>query len=174
MVWMQKQAYKGLYVYKEMLKTFHSLRCCNYNEATIYTDFLDKVMSEDNKPSLTEDQVHERLLREQLKQLEQQLGQSAMQSRARAELQARHQIVQQQFQEVYGKLHSSVKNGLIETDKLTLGPAPLDEEWLPRGAVMVLVDLLKSLCMRPKGMFKDCHGRIQRGLSRIKGQSVSL
>ncbi|CAM6094394.1 unnamed protein product [Calypogeia fissa] len=169
-----KQAYKGLFVYKEMLKTFHSLRCCNYNEATIYADVLDKVMSEDNNPSLTEEQVQEQLLQEQLKHIEQQLGHYGLQAPAGAELQMRHQIVRQQLHEVSRQMHSVVKNGLTQTDKLTLGPAPLDEEWLPRGAVLVLVDLLKSLCMRPRGMFKDCHGRLERGLSRIKDDLVKL
>jgi MAternally-affected-uncoordination protein len=51
---------------------------------------------------------------------------------------------------------------LNKADKLPLGPAPLDEEWLPKAAVMILVDLMVV-------MFKDCYIRINAGIDRAKG-----
>jgi len=61
------------------------------------------------------------------------------------------------------------RGALNKADKLPLGPAPLDEEWLPKAAVMILVDLMVVICSRPKGMFKDCYIRINAGIDRAKG-----
>ena len=58
--------------------------------------------------------------------------------------------------------------------KLPLGPAPLDEEWIPKVAVLVLVDLMSVVCSRPKGMFKDCTSRISSGLERVSGMELCI
>lgn len=55
--------------------------------------------------------------------------------------------------------------------RLPLGPAPLDEEWIPKAAVLVLVDLMSVVCSRPKG-FKDCIPRIISGLERVNGKEL--
>lgn len=59
-----------------------------------------------------------------------------------------------------------------DLDKLPLGPAPLDEEWIPKGAVLVLVDLMAVICLRPKGMFKDCKERLISGMDRVNGKNL--
>lgn len=61
-----------------------------------------------------------------------------------------------------------------DRNKLPLGPAPLDEEWIPKVAVLVLVDLMSVVCSRPKGMFKDCTSRITSGLERVNGMDSVL
>lgn len=61
----------------------------------------------------------------------------------------------------------NVKRAL--TDKLELAPPPIDGEWLPKGAVYALVDLMVVVFSRPKGLFKDCQKRIQSGLQFIQG-----
>lgn len=59
-----------------------------------------------------------------------------------------------------------------DPSKLQLGPAPLDEEWIPKAAVLVLVDLMSVVCSRPKGTFKDCTIRINSGLDRVNGTEL--
>jgi hypothetical protein len=61
-----------------------------------------------------------------------------------------------------------------DRNKLPLGPAPLDEEWIPKVAVFVLVDLMSVVCSRPKGMFKDCTSRISSGLERVNGMNLRI
>lgn len=62
----------------------------------------------------------------------------------------------------------------MDSKKLPLGPAPLDEEWIPKAAVLVLVDLMAVICSRPKGMFKDCTSRIISGLERVNGMQLHI
>lgn len=62
----------------------------------------------------------------------------------------------------------------MDPKKLPLGPAPLDEEWIPKTAVLVLVDLMAVICSRPKGMFKDCTSRIISGLERVNGMTLCI
>jgi hypothetical protein len=47
-------------------------------------------------------------------------------------------------------------------------------EWIPKAAVLVLVDLMSVICSRPKGMFKDCTLRINSGLNLVNGIPTSL
>lgn len=47
-------------------------------------------------------------------------------------------------------------------------------EWIPKPAVLVLVDLMSVICSRPKGMFKDCTLRINSGLNLVNGIPTSL
>lgn len=54
-------------------------------------------------------------------------------------------------------------------EKLELAPPPIDGEWLPKGAVYALVDLMVVVFSRPKGLFKECQKRIQSGLQIIQG-----
>lgn len=61
----------------------------------------------------------------------------------------------------------NVKRALA--DKLELAPSPIDGEWLPKGAVYALVDLMVVVFSRPKGLFKECQKRIQSGLQIIQG-----
>ncbi|MCO5550423.1 hypothetical protein L7F22_003909 [Adiantum nelumboides] len=62
----------------------------------------------------------------------------------------------------------------IFTTSFELGPVPLGGEWLPKGAVSILVDLMAVMCARPKGLFDQCNKRLNSGLSRAQDDLQKL
>ncbi|BBN09929.1 MAternally affected uncoordination [Marchantia polymorpha subsp. ruderalis] len=162
----QRHVCKGLYVYKLLLQAFFSLRTCDYKEATYHVASLDTALADDTEPPTpTSEQYY---LQQQLNYLEEQMKQASLSPVVLSDLHDQYLMVQRQLNQcAQQRQYKANQLGLSEVGKLPLGPAPLDEEWLPRGAVLVLVDLLGALCLRPKGMFKECSKRIDSGLSRV-------
>ncbi|KAL3695207.1 hypothetical protein R1sor_009283 [Riccia sorocarpa] len=160
----QRQACKGLYVYKLLLQVVFSLRTCDYKEATYHLGSLDTALA-DNGPAI-QDEQHQ--LQQQLNYMEEQMKQASMSHGMLLDLRRQYQAIQRQIASSVQQGQSGENQlGSTNIGRLPLGPAPLDEEWLPKGAVLALVDLLGAMCMRPKGMFKQCSKRIESGLSRV-------
>ncbi|CAM6075414.1 unnamed protein product [Sphagnum tenellum] len=174
-----RRLYLGLHVYKELLHTFYLLRACEYKEAQAHVAALDAALSEGEQEVRQEEplntsqqpdsaaQIQE--LQHQLEWLRNELQLPGVPQQRASDLHYHYGIVQQKL--VHLQQQSRVKaeeldrlGALNKADKLPLGPAPLDEEWLPKAAVMILVDLMVVICSRPKGMFKDCSIRINAGI----------
>ncbi|KAL2632427.1 hypothetical protein R1flu_017113 [Riccia fluitans] len=159
----QRQACKGLYVYKLLLQTVFSLRICDYKEATYHLGSLDAALADNGEPAIPNEQQN---LQQQLNYVEEQMKHASMSPGMLSDLRRQYQAVQCQLDLSIQQSRGN-QLGLTNSGRLPLGPAPLDEEWLPKGAVLALVDLLGAMCMRPKGMYKQCSKRIESGLSRV-------
>ncbi|CAL9778278.1 unnamed protein product [Musa acuminata subsp. burmannicoides] len=163
----QRQHYIGLFFYNELLQTFYLLRICDYKGAAQHVEKLDAAMkSEQQKVQ------HVKELIAELNSVNRSLFQSNLQRRDRLSLYEKQSQLQEQLRMATG-VDSS--NKLLDLDdKLLLAPPPMDGEWLPRGAVSALVDLMVVMLGRPKGVFKECGRRIQSGLQLIYEELAKL
>ncbi|GAB2233920.1 hypothetical protein Droror1_Dr00003150 [Drosera rotundifolia] len=165
----KKQQCRGLFYYNELLHIFYRLRICDYKNSAQHVDKLDAAVKADTQKM---QQVRE--LKSEIDALSQSLLQSDLHHKDRSRLRQRQAQLQQQLEETVGT-NSVVQDYLSTTndgdvrriwaDDLKLAPAPISGEWLPRTAVHVLVDLMYVLCVRPKGVFKECGRRIESGLN---------
>lgn len=162
---LQRQHYIGLFFYNELLQTFYLLRICDYKGAAQHVEKLDAAMkSEQQKVQ------HVKELIAELNSVNRSLFQSNLQRRDRLSLYEKQSQLQEQLRMATGV--DSTNKLLDLDDKLLLAPPPMDGEWLPRGAVSALVDLMVVMLGRPKGVFKECGRRIQSGLQLIYGKFV--
>ncbi|KAJ7563492.1 hypothetical protein O6H91_03G112700 [Diphasiastrum complanatum] len=194
---MQRQAHLGLHLYNELLHVFYWLRACDYKEASSHVEELDSLLKEKfqpaHQPQEDNQMLHGRhsdrdsqsqssqVLQQERDQQElqqklvwfQQLARSGLSEQKLLELRGKQKQIQTQLQTLMQQKQSNKERHLgqvknpYENERLYLGPAPLDGDWLPMGAVLVLVDLMAVICARPKGMFKDCAKRIQSGIDRV-------
>ncbi|MCE3050410.1 hypothetical protein HAX54_047140 [Datura stramonium] len=132
----KRQQCLGLLFYNELLHVFYLLRICDYKNAVQHVDKLDAAMNLKlrDRSALSAKQAH----------LEEQLNNLTGNDR--------------DFSEpiYFGSARRTWE------DKLELAPPPIDGEWLPKGAIYVLVDLTVAVCS-VKGLFKECLKRIQSG-----------
>ncbi|WOL14418.1 hypothetical protein Cni_G23198 [Canna indica] len=156
----QRQHYIGLFFYNELLQTFYLLRICDYKGAAQHVEKLDAAMKNEQQKV----QYVKELLAE-LNSVNVSLSRSNLQRRDRLALYEKQGQIQEQLRMATGV--DSTNNLLDFDDKLLLAPPPMDGEWLPRGAVFALVDLIVVMLGRPKGVFKECGKRIQSGLQLI-------
>lgn len=142
----QKKACLGLHLYNELLHTFYLLRVCDYKEASVHVDILDAAMKVGMQPeapeALLDASSMKRVQTPMMQQAELEVGQN------------------EGFSDSMSKQSSANFKATLE-----LGPAPLGGEWLPKGAVSVLIDLMAVMCARPKGMFKECGKRLISGMN---------
>lgn len=132
-------------MYNELLHTFYSLRVCDYKQASFHVEILDAAMKDGMQSETLSGFPMD----------------AAADNRHQAELH-----VQNEGQPIK---HS---NTFLKTT-LELGPSPLGGEWLPKGAVFILIDLMAVMCTRPKGMFEDCRKRLSSGVNRAQGRIVT-
>lgn len=168
----------GVFFYYELLHIFYQLRICDYKNATQHVDKLDAAVKADSQRM----RDVQRLTNE-LDALNQSLSRPDLPNRERLLLSAKQTKVQQQLASMT-KLSSSGEQSLepayygnvrrASQDKLFLALPPIDGEWLPRGAVYALVDLMVVIFGRPRGLFKDCAKRIQSGIQIVQGELVKL
>ncbi|KAI4382684.1 hypothetical protein MLD38_008620 [Melastoma candidum] len=71
-------------------------------------------------------------------------------------------------------MHSAGIDETASPKKLDLALPPMDGEWLPRGAVYALIDLMVVHIGRPKGLFKDCNKRIASGMTTVLDELAKL
>lgn len=172
-----KRSHAGLHVYKELLYIFFLLRACEYKEVQDRVTDLDTTLRELEQAVSVQQPVFDPLvyqeLQNQFEWLIKELQLPGASSQRTADLQYHYGLIQQRlFQYEQLKYHVATLQG--DPSKLQLGPAPLDEEWIPKAAVLVLVDLMSVVCSRPKGTFKDCTIRINSGLDRVNGELEKL
>lgn len=117
------------------------------------------------------DPVVHRELKNQLQWVVTELQRPGAPPQRAADLRYHYVLIQQQLLQHEQLMRPATQ---MDSKKLPLGPAPLDEEWIPKAAVLVLVDLMAVICSRPKGMFKDCTSRIISGLERVNGELEKL
>ncbi|PIA59707.1 hypothetical protein AQUCO_00400541v1 [Aquilegia coerulea] len=171
----RKQHCDGLFLYTELLHTFYRLRICDYKTASQHVDRLDAAM----KRNLQQTQLIQELTTE-LNMINQRLSRSDLQYRESLALHQKQNQLQEQLRHVTRPIGTESLEPSYSTnprqvgDKLELAPPPIDGEWLPKGAVYALVDLMAVIVGRPKGQFKECGRRIQSGLSVIQGELTKL
>jgi len=107
-------------------------------------------------------------LQAQLDSVNRSLSQSNLQRKEKLALSEKKEQLEEQFRATTG--FDPYDKPTDFEDKLQLAPPPLDGEWLPKGAVYALVDLMTVMLGRPKGVFKECGRRIQSGLNLIHGE----
>ncbi|KAL8516471.1 hypothetical protein ACS0TY_014937 [Phlomoides rotata] len=174
----KKQHCLGLLFYHELLQLFYLLRICDYKTAAQRIDTLDAAMKSD-----LERTQRIRELTNEIGALNQSLSRSDLNYKDRSALFEKQTKLEEQFSNYTGV--SSTGKVTLEpayfgnvkrafADKLELAPPPIDGEWLPKGAVYALVDLMVVVFSRPKGLFKDCQKRIQSGLQIIQEELVEL
>ncbi|KAH7285526.1 hypothetical protein KP509_33G031900 [Ceratopteris richardii] len=143
----QRKACHGLHLYNELLHTFYTLRICDYKQALVHVEALDatlKVVSKSEAKTLPAEQLS---------------GSRKRQSQGQSE----------------GESNSGIRNSnAIFSTNFELGPAPLGGEWLPKGAVSILVDLMAVMCARPKGYFDKCNKRLSSGISQAQDELQKL
>ncbi|RZS21070.1 hypothetical protein BHM03_00053653 [Ensete ventricosum] len=115
---------------------------------------------------------HVKELIAELNSVNRSLFHSNLQRRDRLSLYEKQGQLQEQLRMATGV--DSTNKLLDLDDKLLLAPPPMDGEWLPRGAVSALVDLMVVMLGRPKGVFKECGRRIQSGLQLIYEELAKL
>ncbi|KAG0591394.1 hypothetical protein M758_1G168900 [Ceratodon purpureus] len=172
-----KRSHAGLHVYKELLYIFYLMRACEYKEGQERVTDLDTTLRELEQAVPVQQAVFDPVvyqeLRNQLDWLIRELQLPGALPQRTADLQYHYGLIQQQLVQ-YEQLRNPVAQPQEDRNRLPLGPAPLDEEWIPKVAVLVLVDLMSVICSRPKGMFKDCTSRISSGLERVNGELQKL
>lgn len=164
----------GLLFYNELLHIFYRLRICDYKNASQHVDKLDAAM----KADMQKMQAVEQLVGE-VDALNQSLSRPDLPLRERLALSGRQAQLQMQLRSITESSFVTGKDTLEPAyfgnarqapgDKLTLAPAPINGEWLPKSAVYALVDLMVVILGRPKGNFKECAKRIQSGIHTIQG-----
>ncbi|XP_042475190.1 sister chromatid cohesion protein SCC4 isoform X3 [Macadamia integrifolia] len=174
----KRQQCLGLFFYNELLHTFYLLRICDYKNASQHVDKLDAAM----KVELQQVQRVEELTAE-LNAINLSLSRSGLHHKERSALCQKQVQLQEQLSHVT-RFSSTGKVSLEPSyfgnarraweDKLALAPPPIDGEWLPKGAVYALVDLMAVMIGRPKGSFKECGRRIQSGLQSIHEELLQL
>ncbi|XP_044484286.1 sister chromatid cohesion protein SCC4 isoform X1 [Mangifera indica] len=169
----------GLLFYNELLHIFYRLRICDYKNASQHVDKLDAAM----KADMQKMQAVEQLVGE-LDALNQSLSRPDLPLRERLALSGRQAQLQMHLRSITESSFVTGKDTLEPAyfgnarqapgDKLTLAPAPINGEWLPKSAVYALVDLMVVILGRPKGNFKECAKRIQSGIHTIQDALVKL
>ncbi|KAI5077473.1 hypothetical protein GOP47_0007297 [Adiantum capillus-veneris] len=143
----QRKACFGLHLYNELLHTFYALRICDYKQASLHVEVLDTALK-DRLPSETSATAVEQAC-------------------------TSHEAhIDGQFPGCQSNMSKNF-NAIFITS-FELGPAPLGGEWLPKGAVSILVDLMAVMCARPKGLFEQCSKRLISGLSRAQDDLQKL
>ncbi|XP_043698974.1 sister chromatid cohesion protein SCC4 isoform X3 [Telopea speciosissima] len=174
----KRQQCLGLFFYNELLHTFYRLRICDYKNASQHIDKLDAAM----KDELQQVQRVEELTGE-LNAINLSLSRSGLHHKERSALCQKQAQIEEQLSHVT-RFSSTGKVSLEPSyfgnarraweDKLALAPPPIDGEWLPKGAVYALVDLMVVISGRPKGSYKECGRRIQSGLHAIHVELLQL
>ncbi|KAF5751296.1 hypothetical protein HS088_TW02G00309 [Tripterygium wilfordii] len=157
----------GLLFYNDLLHIFYRLRICDYKNASQHVDRLDAAAkTHSQKAAQMQDLTNE------LNALNQSLSRSDLSFRERSTLSSKQALLQ----EGLGSIPSLASTGCLEihADKIFLAPPPIDGEWLPKGAVYALVDLMVVILGRPKGFFKECAKRIQSGIHAIQVELAKL
>lgn len=142
----ERNACVGLHMYNELLHAFYALRVCDYKQASSHVETLDAAV----KVGLQSVTSHS--------------------SPVDVAPSKEHQV-ESCAQNESGPINHS--NAFLKTT-LELGPAPLGGEWLPKGAVIILIDLMAVMCTRPKGMFEDCRKRLLFGVNRAQNELQKL
>ncbi|GAV58591.1 TPR_2 domain-containing protein/Cohesin_load domain-containing protein [Cephalotus follicularis] len=168
----------GLLFYNELLHLFYRLHICDYKNSLQHVDKLDAAMKADMQQTREKQQ-----LTNELDALNQSLSRPNLPSRERAALSARHAQLQDRLKSVSNpsfKGKDSLEPAYFGNarralpDKLVLAPSPIDGEWLPKGAVYALIDLMVIIFGRPKGLFRDCAKRFQSGMHLIQMELARL
>ncbi|XP_061347513.1 sister chromatid cohesion protein SCC4 isoform X2 [Gastrolobium bilobum] len=168
----------GLHFYNELLHIFYRMRLCDYKNAVPHVDNLDAAVKADMQQT-----QHMQELVKELNALDQSLSRSDLHYRDRVALSEKQAMVQEQLRNMNGlgsigleslePVHfGNVRRAL--GDKLLLAPPPIDGEWLPKGAVYALVDLIFVIFGRPRGLFKECGKRIQSGMHIIQDELLKI
>ncbi|XP_031497830.1 sister chromatid cohesion protein SCC4 isoform X1 [Nymphaea colorata] len=174
----KRQYCRGLYLYSQLLHTFYLLRICDYKNAAQHVEKMDATLKED----MQHVQQVEGLIAE-LNGINESLSHHDLHHQQRALL-CQRQIQLQEHLKTFTKTCSAGRGYLEPScvgdlknawkEKLELGPAPLNGEWLPKSAVHALVDLVAVIFGRPKGLFKECTRRLQSGLNTTYEELLKL
>ncbi|GAB2274700.1 hypothetical protein Dimus_009471 [Dionaea muscipula] len=174
----KRQQCHGLFFYNELLHVFYRLRICDYKNTAQHVDRLDAAVKADMQKM---QQFQE--LKGELDATNQSLLQPDLHHKDRSRLRQKQAQIQQQLDNIRGastmvREHLNTKRDVnvrwVSADELKLAPSPIDGEWLPKSAVYVLVDLMFVICVRPKGVFKECGKRIESGIHVIQEELSKL
>ncbi|XP_024528762.1 sister chromatid cohesion protein SCC4 [Selaginella moellendorffii] len=186
-----RELHPGLHVYNQLLHVFYFLRVCDYKAASHHVELLDAALSskyetarlqllapEEKQACMSTLEMQDHDLQKEMKILQGQLKEQGIHEQKRNELVGFYHELDRQLeglkdQERFYK-YLFYGNAWKQESKLPLGVFPLDGEWLPTGAVLILVDLMAVTCARPKGMFKETTKRLQSGLSIVNGELGKL
>ncbi|KAL6660395.1 hypothetical protein ACP70R_001941 [Stipagrostis hirtigluma subsp. patula] len=163
----QKEHSVGLFFYTELLRTFYLLRICDYKAASPSIERLDTAARSEMQRA---QQIKE--LANELSAVERTLGQPMLKDRERSAQAHKQRQLKARLRMLCG--YDTLNDVLDYGDKLLLAPPPMHGEWLPRTAVILLVDLMVIMVGRPKGIFKECGKRINSGLQLIHDELLKL